>query len=96
MVDRQLYRCGNLHAAARKAVVHLGDTAVNAVFKRQHAIAAKTGFHAAEHAFKILEIQNFRLLEQLTAGKRRIRALHALTGDRRGFRKSGFMRHRVF
>ena len=65
-----------------KQRVDRAHRAVGAVFNGQHAEFAQAGLHRGHHRVKGLDIQDAATRQQAVAGDLRVRALHALTGDK--------------
>ena len=77
----------NAEAVLHHEVVHLVYGARGAVFKGNNAVAAQTLFNRGEYGLEVLEIEDVRVCEHLVAGKLRVCALNALTGDQRCVRQ---------
>ena len=67
-----------------KQRVDRAHRAVGAVFNGQHAEFAQAGLHRGHHRVKGLDIQDAAARQQAVAGDLRVRALHALTGNKSG------------
>ena len=70
-----------------KQRVDRAHRAVGAVFNGQHAEFAQAGLHRGHHRVKGLDIQDAAARQQAVAGDLRVRALHALTGDKARLRE---------
>ena len=77
----------NIEVPADHLVVNTVDRPCQTVLNRQDPVSAQSLFNRAEHAFKILAVQDGRRGKDLLAGLLGIRAFHALAGDYRPGRK---------
>jgi len=89
VVDLDAHRAHDAEVVTHHEVIDRVHAARGAVFKRQHAVAAKALFDGGKHRLEGREKEGVRALKELFAGLLGVCALHALTGN------GGFLREKM-